>query len=588
MGTILTEIEDNEFRYDKRLHVKGAAEIVLSTCSHYLDKDGVRRELSNDFKNKIISDVIEEFARGALRTICLAYKDLKESEGGLTHEDDHEDTVNKVVEKFGLTWIGILGIRDIIRPEVPKAVQQCQTAGIKVRMVTGDNKVTALAIAKQCGIVGTNHPDAVMEGPQFYERIGGLYWDIWKEDSPCKCKSEDTVEKVKNFEAFKSVWKNLDVLARSRPEDKYLLVTGLKQMGDIVAVTGDGTNDAPALKKADVGFAMGITGTDVAKHAAAIILLDDNFASIVRACMWGRNIYDNIRRFLQFQLTVNVNALLIAFVGSWILRESPLQPIQLLWVNLIMDSLASLALATEYPKENLLERPPYAKDEYIISRKMMKHIIWMSIFQAIILFVVIFAGDSFVPEDEGYWPRNGKFVQTGREYDWNGNDLYKKYNEKGNDVGPSRHMTVVFNIFVLMQIAHMLCWRKIDDSFNIFEGVFSNVSFLIIFISITVIQVIIVQFTQDVFKVARKGLYWGQWLFCFAVLFAVFPVDALIKLIPDKLFCDLTKKKKKDHDDIGGMEETKIEKGKDKENGENVLRERSSGENHPLNSNEEA
>ena len=203
-----------------------------------------------------------------------------------------------------------MGIRDIIRPEVPLAVQKWQTAGIKVRMVTGDNKVTALAIAKQCGIIGTNHPDAVMEGPQFYERIGGLYCDKCKESSPCACKSEDVVEKVKNYEAFKSVWKNLDVLARSRPEDKYLLVTGIRQMGDIVAVTGDGTNDAPALKKADVGFAMGITGTDVAKHAAAIILLDDNFASIVKAWMWGRNIYDNIRRFLQFQLTVNVNALL--------------------------------------------------------------------------------------------------------------------------------------------------------------------------------------------------------------------------------------------------------------------------------------
>jgi Ca2+ transporting ATPase len=185
MGTVLTEIEDNEFRYDKRLHVKGAAEIVLATCSHYLDKDGVRRELTNDIQAKIVSDVIEEFARGALRTICLAYKDLKESEGGLTHEDDDEDHVNKVVEKFGLTCISILGIRDIIRPEVPDAVKKCQTAGIKVRMVTGDNKVTALAIAKQCGIIGTNHPDAVMEGPQFYERIGGLYCDTCKENSPC-------------------------------------------------------------------------------------------------------------------------------------------------------------------------------------------------------------------------------------------------------------------------------------------------------------------------------------------------------------------------------------------------------------------
>jgi P-type Ca2+ transporter type 2B len=137
-----------------------------------------------------------------------------------------------------------------------------------------------------------------MEGPEFYEKMGGLYCKNCKQDCPCKCEKKDIDEGVRNMIAFKKVWKNLRVLARSRPEDKYLLVTGLKECGDLVAVTGDGTNDAPALKKADVGFAMGITGTEVAKHAADIILIDDNFASIVKACMWGRNIYDNIRKFL--------------------------------------------------------------------------------------------------------------------------------------------------------------------------------------------------------------------------------------------------------------------------------------------------
>jgi magnesium-transporting ATPase (P-type) len=149
MSTILTEISDNVHGYNKRLHVKGAAEIVLGSCSHYINEVGEHTTLTDEMREYIIKDVIETFAKGALRTICLAYKDLKPDEGGITHEDDAEDHINKVVEKNGLTCIGVLGIRDIIRPEVPDAVDKCQKAGIKVRMVTGDNKVTALAIARE-------------------------------------------------------------------------------------------------------------------------------------------------------------------------------------------------------------------------------------------------------------------------------------------------------------------------------------------------------------------------------------------------------------------------------------------------------
>lgn len=177
---------------------------------------------------------------------------------------------------------------------------------------------------------------------------------------------EGDKEVIGNIDHMKIVRNKLKVLARSRPNDKYVMVAGLKQLGDIVAVTGDGTNDAPALKKADVGFAMK-TGTQVAHNASDIIIQDDNFASIIKACMWGRNVYDNIRKFLQFQLTVNVVALITAFIGAVIMWESPLSAIQLLWVNLIMDSLAALALATEDPKPILLERAPYRKREYIIN-----------------------------------------------------------------------------------------------------------------------------------------------------------------------------------------------------------------------------
>ena len=360
MSTILINIDDNEHGYDKRLVVKGASEIVLGTCSHFVNSDGSREELTEEKTNEL-NEVISKFAKKSLRTICIAYKDLQENEGGKDHEeDDSEAPHNRTVEQSDLTCIAILGIKDVIRPEVPKAVETCQRAGIKVRMVTGDNLITAHAIAEECGILEPGYIPQneyeVTTGPEFAAKVGGI-----------KNPGSGEAEVVVNEHEMAMYRQHLKVLARSRPEDKYLLVTGLRQFEDVVAVTGDGTNDAPALKKADVGFAMGITGTDVAKQAADIIILDDSFASIVNACKWGRNIYDNIRRFLQFQLTVNVCALVCAFVGSCILRESPLKPIQLLWVNLIMDSLASLALATEEPTEKLLQREPQGRDEYIIS-----------------------------------------------------------------------------------------------------------------------------------------------------------------------------------------------------------------------------
>jgi len=310
---------------------------------------------------------------------------------------------------------------------------------------------------------------------------------------------------------MKQVRQKLKVLARSRPNDKYIMVAGLRQLGDIVAVTGDGTNDAPALKKADVGFAMK-TGTQVAHSASDIIIQDDNFASIVKACKWGRNVYDNIRRFLQFQLTVNVVALITSFIGSVIMWESPLQAIQLLWVNLIMDSLASLALATELPKDDLLQRPPYRKKEYIISQKMVKHILGMSMFQAIILFTFVFAGPLFLPElgvgqpwdDEkmGFslalkeshpnpkiaedW--TGEYVISGMVQGLDGATIYRHF----EGYTPSRHLTIVFNLFVLMQIFNMLCARKINDEFNIFDGIFTNAMFMIVWIIIVFGQFFIV------------------------------------------------------------------------------------------------
>jgi len=246
---------------------------------------------------------------------------------------------------------------DVIRTEVPEAVRIVTGAGVTVRMVTGDNIVTARAIAKLCNILNeqeANDESCSIEGPEFYRMMGGIVSASGKkgEDGDDKIKMED--ERVRNFAKFKVIAPKIKVMARSRPEDKYLLVTGLRNMDEVVAVTGDGTNDAPALSKANVGFGMGITGTQVCKAAADIIIIDDSFTAVVKACSWGRNVFDNIQRFLQFQLTVNVNALITVFICSALMKGTPLQAIQLLWVNLIMDSLAALALATEDPKPHLL------------------------------------------------------------------------------------------------------------------------------------------------------------------------------------------------------------------------------------------
>ena len=230
---------------------------------------------------------------------------------------------------------------------------------------------------------------------------------------------------------FDKIWPNLRVLARSTPLDKLVLVTGIQNseigVKQTVAVTGDGTNDAPALKQADVGFAMGIQGTDVAKNASDVIIMDDNFVSIVHAVKWGRCVYDNICKFLQFQLTVNITACSLACVGAAILTESPLNAIQMLWVNLIMDSFASLALATEDPTGELLKRKPYPRDQAVLSQTMVRNMVLHAGWQLIVLSFIIFGmgdvcrGTGSVCEGEVFVDNFGK-LRSGRPtaYDWNG------------------------------------------------------------------------------------------------------------------------------------------------------------------------
>ena len=396
------------------------------------------------------------------------YLKIKAENNNFATEKDRE-----ALEK-NMTVIGIYALMDPLREEIVDSAIKCRKAGINIRMVTGDNIDTAKAIALNAGILTeeeAKHEYAVMDGKTFREICGGLR----KLEDP-----NDTGklrEEIGNKKVFRDVEKRLKVLARSTPEDKYMLVTGLKELGKVVAVTGDGTNDAPALKKADVGFAMGITGTEVAKEASDIILLDDNFASIVTAVKWGRNIYTNVRKFLQFQLTVNCVAMFIVFLGGVVVAEPPLTSVQMLWVNLIMDTFAALALATEPPSDDLLDQPPYGRNDIIVTPVMWRNIIGQGLYQASVLVVMLFAGGDIFGMP------------------FSDNDHFYADNEQTIPTNRLRVYTMIFHTFVFMQVFNEINSRKLGAmDFNVFQGFFNNWLFLSITILTVVVQCCMVQY----------------------------------------------------------------------------------------------
>ncbi|KAM8930914.1 plasma membrane calcium-transporting ATPase 2 isoform 7-T7 [Pelodytes ibericus] len=459
MSTVV-KLEDGSYR----MYSKGASEIVLKKCSKILNGAGEPRLFKPRDRDEMVKKVIEPMACDGLRTICIAYRDFS-----MSPEPDW-DNENEIVAD--LTCISVVGIEDPVRPEVPEAIRKCQRAGITVRMVTGDNINTARAIAIKCGILNPGEDFLCIEGKEFNRRIHNEKGEI----------EQERIDKI---------WPKLRVLARSSPTDKHTLVKGIidstqVEQRQVVAVTGDGTNDGPALKKADVGFAMGIAGTDVAKEASDIILTDDNFSSIVKAVMWGRNVYDSISKFLQFQLTVNVVAVIVAFTGACITQDSPLKAVQMLWVNLIMDTFASLALATEPPTESLLLRKPYGRNKPLISRTMMKNILGHAVYQLTLIFTLLFVGEEIFNIDSG---RNAPLHSP-----------------------PSEHYTIIFNTFVMMQLFNEINARKIHGERNVFDGIFRNPIFCTIVLGTFAIQIVIVQFGGKPFSCSPLQL--DQWMWC--------------------------------------------------------------------------
>ena len=409
------------------LLVKGAPEIISMICTGQQDLEGV-----------------SELTSQAMRTLAFAHKEITDGE---CRESD-------------LTWDGYIGIRDPLRDNIPESVATCQQAGIRVRMVTGDNRETARAIANEAGILNGG---TIITGKEFRMLT-----------------PEDQVTAAHT----------LDIMARAEPMDKLLLVTALQKDGDVVAVTGDGTNDAPALKNADVGLSMGIGGTEVAREASDIILLDDSFASITNAVWWGRSLYENIQRFVLFQITINICACILIFISPILGYPEPFTILQILWINLIMDTLAAFALCSEAPYQDLMKRQPVPRNTPIITPFM-----WFSIIGMGAFFIIV----GLAQMETGFL----------------------------GGTTPEEITTVFFATFVIAQIWNGINCRAMDGKMPpFFKG---NPTFFGVMGLVLIAQILIVQYGGVFF--GTVPLSTGEWVKIIILSASVLVVGFLLRII---------------------------------------------------------
>ncbi|KAL0376684.1 UNVERIFIED_CONTAM: putative calcium-transporting ATPase 13, plasma membrane-type [Sesamum calycinum] len=459
IGVLVERQQDN--RTMIHVHWRGDFERILSSCSHYYDN--CRQAIVLDDQQRArFHQTAKDMTVSGLRCIAFAHKQLSEE------EYENERAHRKVPDK-DLILLGFVALRGTCHPDMKQAVEICQLAGVNVKMITGENISTAKAIALECGILTpaqeVNDDGSIVTGEEFRQYQENVRTEIAE---------------------------NISVMARSSL-DKLLLVQSLKQKGHVVAVTGDGINDAPALREADIGLAMGIQGTDVAKESSDVIILDDNFASVVTVLRWGRCVYNNIQKFIQFQLTANVAAMAINFVAAVSTGEIPLTPAQLLWVNLIMDTLGALALATGNPTDELMNKPPIGRSDPLITNIMWRNIVGVASYQIAVILALKFKGKSIFSVDE-------------------------------NVVD-----TLIFTTFVLLQVFNQFNSRELEAK-NVFKGIHKDKLFLGITGITIVLPVIMVEFLN---KFAHtKRLDWKQWGACIGIVAFSWLIGWVVKLLP--------------------------------------------------------
>lgn len=537
------------------LFVKGAAEVVLDLCTHVTcggnsnstaatnsvvsTTCGGRLSLNLTLMSPALKDQLLQFitdsAKKSLRCVALAHRAVSMEELAEMRTDGGNDANNgrgRSASSAGATAAGatydveeleqalvldaIYCISDPLRPDVTDAIRTCHKAGVVVRMVTGDNVETARAIAKECGILTAQ--GEVMDGPSFRKLTPAqldeklLTLQVLARSSPsdkfnlvARLNGNSLPETQEEWEAAHpgfSYATHKDLLLPGYKQEWEASRASGKYSREVVGVTGDGTNDAPALRVADVGLSMGLTGTEAAKEASDIVILDDNFGSIVKAVLWGRSVYDNIRKFLQFQLTVNIVALLVTFACAVFGMEPPLNAVMMLWVNLIMDTMGALALGTETPSRSMLDRAPYKRDASLISAPLWRNILVQSAFQLALCAYLLAYG----AEDLQSTPEHRVVA------------------------GSTQHLTFVFNAFVFCQAFNEFNARSIGDNMNVFVGLLSNPIFLAVIVFTVGMQWVIVQYGGEFVKVVPlTPLEWYR-----SVLLAALtlPVGGLMRLLP--------------------------------------------------------
>ncbi|MDR0943283.1 MAG: cation-translocating P-type ATPase [Ruminococcus sp.] len=469
--------------------IKGAPERLLHRCKYILKSDGTKMPVEGDW---LIDKKIDELAARAIRVLMFAVSDSMmdpenpesffNSPSPLSEVTSHSEKTDAECPRglpAGNDWtlVGILGIRDDVRPESITAIAEVQKAGIQVVMITGDRRETAVAIAREAGLVKSDD-EILLTSDEFNEL------------------SDDEV---------KEILPKLRVIARALPHDKSRLVRISQSLNLVVGMTGDGVNDSPALKAADVGFAMGITGTEVAKEASDIIIMDDNFSSIDKAILYGRTIFNSIRKFIIFQLTINVSAVLISFVAPLIGLGEPLTITQILWINLIMDTLAAMAFGGEPALHRYMNEKPKRRDEPIVSKTMLSEIAVAGVVTFVLSLIFLLA--PFVSERFGlavvYTSPNGVPIEE--------NYLYTGY----------------FAFFVFAAVFNAFNART--ERINLFEHITKNKGFLAVIALIVVIQVILIYVGGNVFNC--WGLTVQEWVIVLAFAVLIIPIDIVRKLV---------------------------------------------------------